>query len=483
LTARKIVCVGFNIPGNDYEVLNLESDRSLLDADIILFQPSIPYDYYGVGEDSFQGKLTLGQTGSFRAVEAARHWRAELKTAIESGKTVVVFLSKPVEVFVYTGEKQYSGTGRNRQVTNIVQPFSSYSFLPMTLTRVVPRGGEAIKIAGDLGPLAPYWAEFGPLSPYEVYVEGTFTKVLLTTRTGDMVVGALIRAGHGNLLLLPPIQYDEEAFTVYSDDGEESWSGEAISFGARLGAALVAMDRALRGERERTPAPSWTQGSEYRLPREAVLHAEIRDISAQVEQLQAARDSVTAELEKEGSLRRLLFETGEELEEAVVDALRTIGFQAQRYKEGESEFDVVFVSPEGRFLGEVEGKDTKAINIDKLSQLERNVQEDFAREEVTEPAKGVLFGNAFRLGAPSERSAAFFTEKCLLGARRSGIALVRTPDLFPVVRYLRETADPSFAAACRQAIYSARGEIVTFAAIPAASEDRPEESTGLARDA
>lgn len=482
MTARKIVCVGFNIPGDEYELLSIDSDRSLLDADIILFQPGIPYTYYGVGEDHFQGKPTLGQTGSFRAVEAAKHWRAELKTAIESGKTVVVFLSKPVEVFVYTGEKQYSGTGRNRQVTNIVQPFSSYRFMPITLTRVVPRGGEAIKVASDLGPLASYWAEFGRMSPYEVYVEGTFTKVLLTTKTGNMVVGALVRAGQGSLLLLPPIQYDEEAFTVYSDDGEESWSEEAIAFGARLGAALVALDKGLRGEREATPSPSWTQANEFQLPREAALRSEIREISDRVEQLQASRDERAAELEKEGRIRRLLFERGQELEEAVLDALRSLGFQAQRYKEGDSEFDVVFVSPEGRFLGEVEGKDNKAINIDKLSQLERNIQEDFAREDVTEPAKGVLFGNAFRLASPGERDAAFFTDKCLSGARRSGVALVRTPDLFPIVKYLRETQDATFAAACRQAIYSTRGEVVAFPAIPRA-EDLPEERTGLAPDA
>jgi len=49
------------------------------------------------------------------------------------------------------------------------------------------------------------------------------------------------------------------------------------------------------------------------------------------------------------------------------------------------------VSPEGdRYIGEAEGKENKAVNIDKLGQLERNIQEDFARDEVQEPARGIL---------------------------------------------------------------------------------------------
>jgi hypothetical protein len=48
---------------------------------------------------------------------------------------------------------------------------------------------------------------------------------------------------------------------------------------------------------------------------------------------------------------------------------------------------VVFESEEGRLIGEAEGKDNKAINVDKLRQLSMNIHEDIQREEVTTPAK------------------------------------------------------------------------------------------------
>ena len=78
-------------------------------------------------------------------------------------------------------------------------------------------------------------------------------------------------------------------------------------------------------------------------------------------------------------------------------------------------------APRERFIGEVEGKDNKAINIDKFSQLERNLNEDFAREGVDQFAKGVLFGNPYRLRSPDNRDDPF-TDKCRTAAARRGAA-------------------------------------------------------------
>ena len=148
-----------------------------------------------------------------------------------------------------------------------------------------------------------------------------------------------------------------------------------------------------------------------------------------------------------------------------MDALDLLGFSASPYRDSESEFDAVFESKEGRFIGEAEGKDNKAINIDKLRQLDMNIHEDLSREEVGEPAKGVLFGNAFRLKPPNERDN-FFTPKCISAAKRSGVALIRTPDLFAVAKHLKSRTDKRYATACRKAILAASGTFVRFPDIP-----------------
>ena len=131
----------------------------------------------------------------------------------------------------------------------------------------------------------------------------------------------------------------------------------------------------------------------------------------------------------------------------------------------DSEFDAIFTSQEGRFIGEAEGKDNRSVNIDKFSQLERNLNEDFAKEEVNEFAKGVLFGNAFRL-QPVETRGATFTEKCQTAAARLGVALVRTSDLFIPSRYLKTHKDIEYARQCREAIFMTSGNVVVFPAPP-----------------
>src|SRR6266850_6081312 len=175
---RKIITVNFEIPRGFGEYLPLESDKSLLDADIIIFEPGIPSNH---GYESYQGKTCLTESNSFSATEAIKHWRAELVQAVSSGKTVIVYLAKPIDVFVYTGERMHSGTGRNRQTTNYVNPLSSYQAVSVTLDKLVPKGGELIQAAGELKYLSNYWNEFGEFSKYQLYFEGTFSDVLLKT--------------------------------------------------------------------------------------------------------------------------------------------------------------------------------------------------------------------------------------------------------------------------------------------------------------
>ena len=159
---------------------------------------------------------------------------------------------------------------------------------------------------------------------------------------------------------------------------------------------------------------------------------------------------------------------GRRLEAAVLEAMRLMEFEASNFRSSDSEFDVVLECAEGRCVGEVEGRDRKAISIDKMRQLEVNIHEDLSREEVSEPAKGILFGNAFRLSSPSDRPAEHFTAKCMTAAKRNRTALIRTCDLFEVAKTLADTRDVGFATSCREAIFDTSGGVVVFPAIQAA---------------
>ena len=141
-----------------------------------------------------------------------------------------------------------------------------------------------------------------------------------------------------------------------------------------------------------------------------------------------------------------------------------MGFiKAQNYKDAESEFDVIFKSNEGIGLGEVEGKN-KAVDVTKISQLIRNLVEYIKKDNRESVPKGVLFGNAYRLDQPKQRSKQF-TDKCIQIANQQNIALVCTSDLFYISQHLQKhPSDTIFATKCRKLILSSKG-LVSFDSI------------------
>jgi hypothetical protein len=90
--------------------------------------------------------------------------------------------------------------------------------------------------------------------------------------------------------------------------------------------------------------------------------------------------------------------------------------------------------------------------------------EDFAKDDIEQMAKGALVGNAYRLSEPEERGA-FFTAKCLTAATRSGTALISTVDLFYIAKYLSGKINKAFAKKCRLSIIETTG-VVKFPEIP-----------------
>ena len=478
--ARRIVSVGMLLAADDVDHVEFDSKASLLDWDIVIFRPNITdlinYDYE---KGSFRGKHSLGDRASFTLKEACAYWRREIIDVVKNGKTVIVHLCKPEEIFVQTGKKEHSGTGRNRKTTNIVEEFSSYQALPINEKWHISQGRE-ITVRPDYREiLGPYWERYSSSSTYEVIFVDADKKACLITKHGGKAVGLHI-GGIGNILLLPDMNFDAEEFFDsegdQDDDDFEPFTEAARQFASHYVAEIVALDRAMRQGSERTAEPAWAAAPGYLLTTERRLQEELLRAEEAVERAQKQKDELTTALSEAGQLRGLLFESGKQLEAVILKALHVLGFEAENFQDDENEFDAVFSSDEGRLLGEAEGKDNKAINITKLRQLTMNIDEDFGRDEVEVRAKGVLFGNAYRLTPPVERDAPF-TDKCITSATAQSITLVHTPDLFAAARHVLENADADFAKQCRMALVDGVG-IVSFPAVPQVLEEQSETLQG-----
>ena len=472
MSARRILTIGFKLASPDTQHESFWSKTSLLDWDIVLFKPKIG-DLISYG-DYFQGKPSLSDSVSFQLKESCEHWRREINQAFETGKTVIVFLPSFEEVYVDTGQRSHSGTGRNRQTTRHVAEYNNYQAIPAPLSPVTATGSSMKLSARTADVLAPYWAEFESVSQYEVILTGSKIPACIVTRTGDKAVGALYRSNSsaGTLLLLPNIDFYPDKF-VKKTGGKETWTPAAKQFAGRMVSTVVALDKALRSTAEVTPEPAWAVEPKFTLGTETTLRVQLLDAERKVEEAQKQKEQVVEELLSACAYRGLLFEKGKPLENVIIEALRLLGFTAAPFKESNSEFDVVFESDEGRLIGEAEGKDNKAVNIEKLRQLSMNIHEDLQRESVTAPAKPVLFGNGFRFQPLSERGDPF-TEKCHSAAATSSTALVFTPDLFWPVQYLVSNSDAEYAIACRQTLLSSTGRVV-FPPPPVA--EKPQDET------
>src|SRR5215467_8545314 len=106
MAKRRIFTVGFQLPGDEFEYIEFESNQTLLDADIVLFEPTFG-DYHTNVVNNGQPVLPE----YYR--EQVRHWRDEIIEAFNAGKLVIVYLAKPLDWYRYTGEQQFSGTGRS----------------------------------------------------------------------------------------------------------------------------------------------------------------------------------------------------------------------------------------------------------------------------------------------------------------------------------------------------------------------------------
>jgi hypothetical protein len=481
MSAKQILTIGFELASPDTNYENINSKISLLDWDIVLFKPQIG-EFIKYSSEMFQGKISLSDSDSFRLKESCEHWRREIRQAYETGKTVIVFLTTLEEVYVDTGQRSYSGTGRNQRTTRHVTGYGNYQAIPATLSPVTASGRSMKLSARGAEVLAPYWSEFENVSEYKVVLSDPKVPACIITRSGDKPVGALFRSksSAGSLLLLPDIDFYPVKF-IKEKDGKQVWAPAAGQFAARMVSTVVALDKTLRTAGEITPEPVWAAEPRFTLSTEANLRVLLLEAERNLEGAQKQKEKLIEELRAAGSYRGLLYEKGKPLENVIIEALRLFGFTAAPFKDSDSEFDVVFESIEGRLIGEAEGKDNKPINIDKLRQLSMNIHEDLQREHVAKPAKPVLFGNGFRLQPLSERAEPF-TDKCHSAATTSSTALVFTPDLFGPVQYLVCNSDAEYALACRQALLLSTGR-VTFPLPPVADISNEETLAEKGSDA
>jgi hypothetical protein len=98
MAKRRIFTVGFELPGDEFEYVDFDSDQTLLDADIVLFEPTLGSHPRG-SYQTHNGLALLTEHSSFVVKKRLDHWKSEIVSAVNAGKLLIVYLAKPIEVF------------------------------------------------------------------------------------------------------------------------------------------------------------------------------------------------------------------------------------------------------------------------------------------------------------------------------------------------------------------------------------------------
>jgi len=402
------------------------------------------------------------------------HWSREIEKALQDGKTLFFFASAP-------GVAELLGT-----------------LLPFELPPSEPAFGDVIRLSDKAHLIEDYFHAFKEYFSYRVRFKLTdnWTSLLLT-KPGNRSVGLLGKHAAGHVVILPSLPYFEDTYQRYvhegyldeleeeeepdthdgplSDLAEDQWERDFLAMSHSLIQQLLQIDSWLRGEHT-LPPPDWANEPTFQTPRLQTLLPQLAKIASQINQLESKRDEIRAQASDAAELSLLLYAKGKPLERAVLKALRLFGFQAEPFANAISEFDAVFTHEDIRLLGEAEGRDNSPIGVDKIRQLCTNLDEDYARDEVDEYAKGVLFGNPQRLLPPDQRDVDF-THKSRTMAKQRDIALILTSSLFRPAAYLEQCPDENYAKACRDSILTCSGAIAQLPAPPDEVPEQPDPTT------
>ena len=445
--ARKIAGLGFETTSTLVEFLSIKSRASLSEYDILIIQPAF-LNLYEKEYYDYKGKPYLKANDSSKFIEDMVYWRQEIITFLSFGKTIFILSSEKKEFYYQTGKTMVAGLGKHSKEKNIVNLTSNYRFLEFiqisnTTLKITQHTGAQVIKEKNTEILSEFYEIFKDKFNYQVHFEHEDLKPVLRTKHSHIVGG--IFELKGALILLPSIKLDQQSSNILVDQ-------------------LLKIDKFVK--LKTTPIPDWAIEN-YKTNQEDTIYQKLCDIDTKIKEFEDERIQQQVLLKSEQEYRGLLFETGKPLEEIVKKSLRVLGYTTENFtdKVG-NEIDIILISPEGNtYCGECEGKESKAIDINKFRQLSDHIEvyEESLNDDTT--IHGVLFGNAARLKEIKEREEDF-TKTCIDRAKHKNIILIKTSDLYPLVQYLRETDDEDFKKICRDTIHNSLGQIVQFPSIP-----------------
>ena len=375
---KKIIGMGvkhFYFRDEQVSLYSSSDNVSLIDGDMILFSPKF-FNYPRINQNQFDGEqlLTKDQSALFR--DEFQYWQIEMEIAIKKKKTIFVFCEQPKRFYFYSESL-------------ICPDFFIGSLLLLDLPylkryRLV--SGKEIKYHNKNTILKPLWENFHKYFWHKIafqkkhFSENVYfvPKTFNPKNEESEVFGGIIRTSYGGfVVVLPAINFKHPDFVSelqHSKTGIQNMYDEEklLDLSHQLIQHIIQIDYTLKSYYTLTPAPAWSSQDEFKINTASKIEKDISNLQTKIQKLDQNRTHLEKRLEREKIPHRLLFENGKPLREAVINCLKLIGFNNTSCYDKQVQFDVICKSEEGTCLGEVEGKDNKAVDVNKNFSINKN---------------------------------------------------------------------------------------------------------------
>ncbi|MEU9019988.1 hypothetical protein [Actinomadura sp. NPDC048394] len=422
-------------------------DFSAFDYDVVIWDPAESLRFYATHSDTYRGLPCLAEGISVRIQADADRRANEFREFIRSGRTLVVISRPPQLCYIDTGQREHSGTGRNRITTNMVSLFDLLSALPCEVNPSRARGSR-IEFVGD-GPIVGLLRKYKEYLAYKAVLSRyPGTAVARVTGT-DRVVSSIDRREDGGYLILLPVvdlRLDEE--DVEDEEGEEDedlYIEEAPTFQADLLEAISQLVGSATHSR-----PTWME--RYSTTREEQIQQELTKQQKRVESARNKLAKLQQQKEAAEARDQLFLGSGRALEVEVGKVLEALGGIVIEPDPGRDDWKVAF--PEGNAVVEVKGVGKSAAEK-HAAQLEKWVAAEL--EATGKAPKGILVVNAWRELPLDERVQDAFPSQMLPYCESRGHCLITGLQLFVILADLEE--DSSRADKWRKALLGTCGKL------------------------
>lgn len=412
------------------------STVSLFDYDIVFWHPARTLDSLLYRFQGFQGQRCLDRDESARVRKVLDRRATEFREFLELGRTLVVFLPGDSVVSAYTGEKEHSGTGRNRQTTEFVEDLDILDCLSVATTGLMVAG---LDIEAADGTISALYRETADFWVYRRVLDSTSgLNPLMRVKGTDKVVAAYAE-NPGMTILMPwywrpsdePGDDGNRDELDHSDEPADTEAAQSVDeddpekLEASADEALLAWLASFT-RRSAVHWPDWAD--RYAFPTQAARDEKIEKARSLVAKHQATVDTLQAEQETETAWKLLVAGTGEPLENQVREALTVLGFELKPAVRGRADIRASYAGK--AVVVEVKGV-AKSAAEKHAAQLEKWVAEEKAGGDAV---KGILIVNGWKDIAPDRRNQAVFPDQMIGYSTAREHCLVTGVQLLAMVR-------------------------------------------------